>query len=78
MLPVYPTAFWVCAVGAVLLIGIAKAGFGGGVGILAMPLLALTVPVADAAALLLPLLPPLLPLPAAPAVDSIASAALLH
>ena len=28
MLPVYPTAFWVCAVGAVLLIGIAKAGFG--------------------------------------------------
>ena len=56
MLPVYPTAFWVCAVGAVLLIGIAKAGFGGGVGILALPLLALTVPVADAAALLLPLL----------------------
>ena len=56
MLPVYPTAFWVCAVGAVLLIGIAKAGFGGGVGILAVPLLALTVPVADAVALLLPLL----------------------
>ena len=56
MLPIYPTAFWVCAVGAVLLIGIAKAGFGGGVGILAVPLLALTVPVADAAALLLPLL----------------------
>ena len=56
MLPEYPAAFWVCAVGAVLLIGVAKAGFGGGVGILATPLLALMVSVADAAALLLPLL----------------------
>jgi len=56
VLPEYPAAFWVCAVGAVLLIGVAKAGFGGGVGILAMPLLALMVSVADAAALLLPLL----------------------
>ena len=56
MLPDYPTTFWLCALGAVLLIGIAKAGFGGGVGILAVPLLALTVSVAEAAALLLPLL----------------------
>ena len=47
MLPVYPTAVWVCAVGAVLLIGIAKAGVDGGVGILAVPLLALTVSVTE-------------------------------
>ena len=56
MLPTYPPAFWVCAVGAVLLMGVAKAGFGGGIGILATPLLALMVSVADAVALLLPLL----------------------
>ena len=56
MLPEYPAAFWVCAVAAVLLIGVAKAGFGGGIGILATPLMALTVSVADAAAMLLPLL----------------------
>ena len=56
MLPTYPAAFWICAVGAVLLMGVAKAGFGGGIGILATPLLALTVSVADAVALLLPLL----------------------
>jgi uncharacterized membrane protein YfcA len=55
-LPDYPTTFWVTAVAAILLIGISKAGFGGGVGAVATPLLALTIPVADAAALLLPLL----------------------
>ncbi len=38
------------------LVGIAKAGFGGGIGILATPLMALTIPVSEAAALLLPLL----------------------
>ena len=36
--------------------GISKAGFGTGVGVIATPLMALTIPVADAAALLLPLL----------------------
>src|SRR5690606_11346581 len=55
-LPDYPTAFWIIAVFAVLLIGVSKAGFGGGVGAIATPLIALTIPVADAAALLLPLL----------------------
>jgi uncharacterized membrane protein YfcA len=44
------------AIISVSLIGIAKAGFGGGVGVIATPLLALTMPVADAAALLLPIL----------------------
>ncbi len=41
---------------AVVLMGIAKAGFGGGIGLIATPLLALVLPVRDAAALMLPLL----------------------
>lgn len=56
MLPEYPPYFWLAAVAAVLIVGIAKAGFGGGIGFVATPLIALTIPVADAAALLLPLL----------------------
>jgi uncharacterized membrane protein YfcA len=55
-LPDYSIVFWICAVSAVILVGIAKAGFGGGVGVVATPILALTVPVTDAAALMLPLL----------------------
>ena len=55
-LPAYSTLFWMTAVLAVILVGISKAGFGGGTGIVATPLLALTIPVTDAAALLLPLL----------------------
>lgn len=56
MLPDYPTIFWFLAAFAVVFVGIAKAGFGGGVGILATPLMALVIPVADSAAILLPLL----------------------
>lgn len=56
MFPDYPTTFWVLAVLSVVFVGIAKAGFGGGVGVVATPLMALTIPVADAAAILLPLL----------------------
>ena len=41
---------------AVVLMGVAKAGFGGGIGLIATPLLALVLPVSDAAALMLPLL----------------------
>jgi hypothetical protein len=55
-LPDYPTAFWISAVAAVLLVGIAKAGFGGGGGVIATPLMSLTIPPAEAAALLLILL----------------------
>ena len=54
--PDYPPEFWATAAIAVLLIGIAKGGFGGGPGLLATPLMALTIPVSEAAALLLPLL----------------------
>ena len=56
MLPDYPTVFWFLAAISVIFVGIAKAGFGGGVGILATPLMALVIPVADSAAILLPLL----------------------
>ena len=56
MFPDYPTTFWVLAVLSVVFVGIAKAGFGGGVGVVATPLMALTIPVSDAAAILLPLL----------------------
>lgn len=56
MLPDYPTTFWLCASIAVIMVGIAKAGFGGGVGVVGTPLMALTVPVGEAVALMLPLL----------------------
>lgn len=55
-LPPYPPEFWIAAIAAMVLVGIAKAGFGSGPGLLATPLIALTIPVSDAAALLLPLL----------------------
>jgi uncharacterized membrane protein YfcA len=56
IIPQYPVGFWISAVTAVILIGIAKAGFAGGIGVLATPLVALTISVPEAAALLLPLL----------------------
>lgn len=52
----YPPAFWISALASVTLIGISKAGFGAGVGVIATPLMALTIPTAEAAALLLPIL----------------------
>lgn len=55
-LPDYPAAFWLTAVLAITFIGVSKAGFGGGVGAIATPLLALTISVPDAAAILLPIL----------------------
>jgi uncharacterized membrane protein YfcA len=48
--------FWLTAALAVVLVGMAKSGFGGGVGTVATPLMALTISVTDAAAILLPLL----------------------
>jgi uncharacterized protein len=56
LFPDYPPAFWICAVFAVVLFGISKAGFGTGIGVIATPLLTLTIPVTDAVALLLPLM----------------------
>ncbi len=48
--------FYAVAVPAVLLMGISKSGFGAGFGALATPLIALAIPVPQAAAIMLPLL----------------------
>jgi hypothetical protein len=49
-------AFYVVAVPAVLITGLSKSGFAAGFGSLATPLIALTVPAPQAAAIMLPLL----------------------
>ena len=48
--------FYVVAVPAVLMFGISKGGFGGGLGVAAVPLMALVVSPVQAAAILLPIL----------------------
>ena len=48
--------FWLLAIAGVVLTGISKSGFAGGAGVVAVPLLALVMPVQHAAALILPLL----------------------
>ncbi len=48
--------FYAAAVPAVLLMGLSKSGFGSGFGSLATPLMALSIPVPQAAAIMLPLL----------------------
>ncbi|MFB9887059.1 sulfite exporter TauE/SafE family protein [Balneatrix alpica] len=48
--------FYLCAIPAVILFGIAKGGFGGTLSIVAVPLMALAVPPVVAASILLPIL----------------------
>jgi len=48
--------FWLLAIIGIIFTGISKSGFAGGAGVVAVPLLALTIPVSQAAALMLPLL----------------------
>ena len=48
--------FYLVAVPAVVLLGVAKSGFGAGFGSLAVPMMALAVPVPQAAAILMPVL----------------------
>ena len=48
--------FYLAAIPAILLFGISKGGFGGGLGVLAVPLMALAIPPAQAAAVMLPIL----------------------
>jgi uncharacterized membrane protein YfcA len=49
-------SFYAAAIPAVLLMGLSKSGFANGFGALATPLLALAVPIPEAAAIMLPLL----------------------
>ena len=55
-MPISDPWFYVAAVPAVLLAGISKGGFGGGLGVLAVPLMALLVSPVQAAAIMLPIL----------------------
>jgi len=48
--------FYAAAIPAVILFGISKGGFGGGLGVLAVPLMALVISPVQAAAILLPIL----------------------
>ena len=48
--------FYVVAIPAVLLLGISKSGFGSGFGSLAVPIMALSISVPQAAAVLMPVL----------------------
>ncbi len=49
-------AFYAVALPAVMLVGLSKGGFGGGVGFVGVPLMALVMPPVQAAAILLPIL----------------------
>jgi uncharacterized membrane protein YfcA len=55
-LPLLDPLFLALAIASILISGISKGGFGGGLGILAVPLLALTVSPVEAAAIVAPLL----------------------
>ncbi len=55
-MPIADPWFYLMAVPALMITGVSKGGFGGGLGILAVPMLALVVSPAQAAAILLPLL----------------------
>jgi len=48
--------FYAAAIPAILLMGISKGGFGSGAGLFATPLMALTIPIPQAAAIMLPIL----------------------
>ena len=55
--PNTPIWLWlVCVVSAVIIVGIAKSGFGGGVAVVATPLFAIAMPTSEAVGVLLPVL----------------------
>lgn len=53
---IYDPFFYLCAVPAILLMGLSKGGFGGGIGGFSLPLLLVVMPPVQAAAIMLPLL----------------------
>jgi uncharacterized membrane protein YfcA len=54
--PISDPWFYLAALPAVLIAGISKGGFGGGIALVAVPLMALVIPPAQAAAIMLPIL----------------------
>src|SRR5690606_11033490 len=48
--------FYAVAIPATLIVGLAKGGFGGGVSVLGVPLMALVIPPLEAAAIMLPIM----------------------
>jgi uncharacterized protein len=54
--PLTDPIFYALAIPAFLLVGISKGGFGGGLGSMGVPMMALAIPVPQAAAIMLPLL----------------------
>ncbi|HBD11140.1 MAG TPA: hypothetical protein DCZ13_03280 [Porticoccaceae bacterium] len=48
--------FYICAIPAILIFGMAKGGFGGGIAVISVPLISLAMPPVQAAAIMLPLL----------------------
>ena len=52
----HSTIFFVCAVASVIIVGISKSGFGAGLGVLSLPLMASQSSINEALAILLPLL----------------------
>lgn len=48
--------FYAAAIPAVLIVGLAKGGFGGGISVLGIPLMSLVIPPLDAAAIMLPIM----------------------
>ena len=55
-MPVTDLAFYLVAVPAILIVGISKGGFGGGLALVGVPLMSLVIPPAQAAAVMLPIL----------------------
>ena len=56
MLSATPVTFYVATICAVLVTGISKGGFGAGLGMLGVPVMALVMPPVQAAGILLPIL----------------------
>jgi len=54
--PIGDPSFYLAALPAILIAGISKGGFGGGIALVAVPLMALVIPPAQAAAVMLPIL----------------------
>jgi uncharacterized membrane protein YfcA len=53
---IHDPLFYIVACLAIIIVGISKSGFGGGLGVLGVPLMSLVIPPPQAAAILLPLL----------------------